>query len=169
MFWWRSDALPPGSTVEPTIARRAHDIGSLSERLFLLDDDGFFELKGDDRTLLVARPDQSFIYDAAISPDGTDVALAIQGPPVQTPNGYDFGVDLFVSLDGGDLRQIATHDRIGETMSRPNWLPSGSEILFAVLGRDETGGADLRIERIDINTGARERLHRERGGARALP
>jgi Tol biopolymer transport system component len=43
-------------------------------------------------------------------------------------------------------------------MSRPNWLPGGQRLLFAVLGRDETGAADLRIELLDLATGNRERF-----------
>ncbi len=146
--------LAPGSTVEATTALST----TPGERLFLLDDPGLYELKGEDRKLLLARPDQSFIYDSAVSRDGTDIAVAIQGPPKQTEAGYDFGVDLFVSLDGRDLIDIAKHERIGETMSRPNWLPDGEHLIFAVLGRKASGDVDLRIEEIDVKTAKRTRL-----------
>jgi Tol biopolymer transport system component len=146
-------AQPPGSTIEATTGASV----APTERLFLLDDGGLFELIGSERTLIVARPDQSFIYDSAVSPDGTDVALAIQGPPRQTPTGYNFGVDLFVASDGREPSPVAVHQRIGETMSRPNWLPGATRLLFAVLGRDDTGAADIRIEILDLATGARQR------------
>jgi len=145
---------PPGSTIEATSSVSV----APSERLFLLDADGLFEITDEERSLLVARPDQSFIYDAAVSPDGTDAALAIQGPPRETPTGYNFGVDIFIARDGGEPILLAAHERIGETMSRPIWLPDANRLLFAVLGRDDTGAADLRIEILDLTTNTRERF-----------
>jgi Tol biopolymer transport system component len=145
---------PPGATLEPASGSSAPTV----ERLFILDDRGFQELSGNDRILIAARPEGAFIYDAAVSPDGTDVALAIQPPPRQTPTGYDFGVDLYLARDGGDPVPVAIHERIAETMSRPVWLPGSEALLFAVLGRDETGAADLRIERLDLGSGGRERF-----------
>ena len=147
------EAQPPGSKIEATSSVAVAPM----ERLYVLDDEGLFAITDDERHLVVARPVQSFIYDAAVSPDGTDVALAIQGPPRETPTGYNFGVDLFLARDGGEPVAIALHERIGETMSRPNWLPGAGKLIFAVLGRDETGAADLRIELLDIETGVRER------------
>ena len=149
----RAAPQPPGTTIEaPHTSAEAP-----AERLFLLDNTGFYELTDNQRTLLVARPEGTFIYDAAISPDGTDVALAIQPPPRQTPSGYNFGVDLYVARDGGEPVPVAIHERIAETMSRPIWLPGTDKLIFAVLGRDETGAADLRIETVDLVTGDRMR------------
>ena len=148
------EAQPPGSTIEATTGATDPP----SERLFLLDNAGLYELTGNERTLLVARPAESFIYDAAVSPDGTAVALAIQGPPKETPTGYNFGVDLFIARDGGEPAAVVIHERIGETMSRPNWLPGAAGLIFAILGRDDTGAADLRIELLDLATGARQRF-----------
>jgi Tol biopolymer transport system component len=129
------------------------------ERRFLLDTRGVFELTDTERTLLFARPDRSFLYDFAVSPDGERLALAIQDEPTQTAAGYDFGVDLFVTQgDGEDLIELAVHERIGEVMSRPVWLPNGEDLVFAVLGRTEGGGADIRIERVSIETRERVRL-----------
>ena len=146
-------ATPPGSTVEANTGAAF----AAAERLFVLEEDGLFEHTEDQRIEVVARPDKSFIYDAAVSPEGADVALAIQGPPTQTPNGYSFGIDLFVKRGGGELMPVAVHERIGETMSRPVWLPGTPKLLFAVLGRDETGAADIRIELLDLDSGVRER------------
>jgi dipeptidyl aminopeptidase/acylaminoacyl peptidase len=129
-----------------------------AERLFLLDAAGFHEVTAGERKLLVARPEGAFIYDAAASPDGSTVALSIQLPPKQTPTGYDFGLDLYVARPGEQPAAIVRHERIAETMSQPNWLPDGDKLLLAVLGRDETGAADPRIELIDIATGTRQRF-----------
>lgn len=129
-----------------------------STTLYVLDEAGFARLEDDTRTLLVARPQGAFILDAEATSDGSRVALSIQGEPVQTEQGYDFGIDLYVAEAGREPRPLALHERIGEVMSRPNWLYGNDEIIFGVLGRDESGDADLRIEAIDVASGTRVRL-----------
>jgi hypothetical protein len=128
------------------------------ERLFYLDEAGLYETTGGERTVIVQPAPRDFIFDAAISREGTHVALSVQMEPIQTANGYDFGVDLYTGQQGGEVRPLVTHSRIGESMVRPNWLPGGKEIIFSAFGRNASGAADLRIERVNTDTGARTRL-----------
>lgn len=147
-----SDDAPAPQTPTPP------DIVSTGERLFLLDSGSVFELVGEERRLVAGRPESGFIYDIAVSPDTRRVALAIHGEPRQTETGYDFGIDLYVTQDDGSLKPLAVHEHTGEVMTRPVWLPDGEALLFSALGRNERGGADIRIERVQIATGERNRL-----------
>lgn len=131
------------------------------ERLYVLDGDGFSEIIGGRHQLILAPPPQSFIYDASISRDGEQLAVAIQLPP-QTgveSSEYNFGVDLYVNAAGStQLTQLVQHQRTGEIVSRPNWVPGGKQIIFADYGRKDDGTSDLHIETIDVDTGQRQRL-----------
>jgi hypothetical protein len=141
------------------------DSGSSSpgtERIFLLDDQGFHEFtgaNGADRSTIAPQPKGGVILDAAISREGDQVALSIQSQPKQEGSGgYDFGVDLFAGRLSEEPRQIAVHQSIGESIMQPNWLPGGREIIAGVLSRAPSGAIDGRIERIDVTTGVRTRL-----------
>jgi dipeptidyl aminopeptidase/acylaminoacyl peptidase len=134
---------------------------SPKERLYVLDGDGFSEVVGGKHNLILAPPPQSFIYDASISRDGQQLAVAIQLPPTQgeTQSQYDFGVDLYVNAAGStQLNLLVKHQRTGEIVSRPNWLPGGKQLIFADYGRLADGTADLHIETVDVTTGERKRL-----------
>jgi hypothetical protein len=128
------------------------------ERLFFLDETGLYEITAGTHALIASPPDRGFIFDAAVSREADQVALSIQDDPKQTANGYDFGVDLYVGRGGQAPRPLVVHKRIGESMTRPNWLPGGNQIIFSVFGRSESGGADLHIETVDVDSGARDRL-----------
>jgi Tol biopolymer transport system component len=144
----------PRATIEP--GETVESQGSV-ERLFLLDSGILYEIVGNDRVVFAEGPNPASLYDAAVSPDGTDVALSAHSLR-QTGYSYDFGIDLYVSHDGEDPFVVAAHEKIGESMSHPNWLPDGQQLIFMVLGRDETGGIDLHIDHVDLRTGSQERL-----------
>jgi Tol biopolymer transport system component len=140
--------VKPGETTQP---------GS-GERLFVLDAGKLYEIVGSERILFAEGPDSTSLFDAAVSPDGTNVALSVHSKPRQGSNSYDFGIDLYVAHDGEEPFVVAAHEKIGESMSNPNWLPDGHQLIFMVLGRDETGGIDLHIDHVDLRTGNQERL-----------
>ncbi len=131
------------------------------ERLYVLDGDGFSEIVNGKHQLILAPPPEAFIYDASISRDGQQLAVAIQLPPQQgvEPSQYNFGVDLYVNAPGStQLTMIVKHQRTGEIVSRPNWLPGGKQLVFADYGRNDDGSSDLHIETVDVATGQRQRL-----------
>ncbi len=146
-----------GSTGAPTVNVQTNP----KERLYVLDGDGFSEVVNGKHHLILAPPPQAFIYDASISRDGQQLAVAIQLPPQQgvDPSQYNFGVDLYVNAPGStQLNLIVKHQRTGEIVSRPNWLPDGKQLIFADYGRNDDGTSDLHIETVDVATGERKRL-----------
>ena len=131
------------------------------ERLYVLDGAGFSEIVNGKHQLILAPPPEAFIYDASLSRDGQQLAVAIQLPPQQgvEPSQYNFGVDLYVNAPGStQLTMIVKHQRTGEIVSRPNWLPGGKQLIFADYGRNDDGSSDLHIETVDVATGERKRL-----------
>ena len=129
------------------------------ERLFLLDGSGLLERVGDREHLVMASPEGGFVYDFSISREAGRAALAVQLPPRLDEDNFDFGVDLYVGDLGSDeLREVVRHGRVGEIVNRPNWLPGGRELIFAVLGRDEQRLPDYRIEILNLESGERRRL-----------
>jgi dipeptidyl aminopeptidase/acylaminoacyl peptidase len=129
------------------------------ERLFMLSGNGLLEITGGEERLVMGSPERSFVYDSSISREGKRVAFALQLPPRLDQDNFDFGVDLYVGEAGaGELREVVRHGRIGEIINRPNWLPGGNELIFAVLGRDEQRLPDYRIEVLNLDSGERRRL-----------
>lgn len=128
-----------------------------AERLFVLDSGKLYEVLDGERTLFAEGPDSQSIYDVAVAPNGTEIALSVHSKPQQTPTSYDFGIDLYVVGPNGEAYVVAEHEKIGESMSNPNWTPDGKALFFMVLGRDETGAIDLHIDHIDLATGVRQR------------
>ena len=148
----------PGTSDEAPVFETAATPAAPPERLFLLDSDGLYEVFETSRELFAAAPEGSTLFDAAVSRDGSDVAFAVQAELKPSSQGFDFGIDLYVSRDGAEPVPVVLHERLGEAVSRPNWLPGGDSIVYGVLGREDGGATDFRIERFDLATGTRTRL-----------
>jgi dipeptidyl aminopeptidase/acylaminoacyl peptidase len=121
---------------------------------------GLAELTLDFRQKSLLRyDDQSFVLDPQLSPDGRRIAFIRQPPATSGPGGQvDFGSDLYVAgRDGRDARLLAKHAVIAEFIRSPAWL-SDREVAIAVRGRGPDGLPDYRIDRVDVDTGARSRF-----------
>ena len=132
-----------------------------NERIFLVDGQAVYEVSsapGSDRTAVAKPPDNGFIFDASISREGDQIAMSVQTAPVQSASGYDFGIDLFAGRLGGEPSLLTAHEGIGASITRPNWLPGGKEIIAGVVSRGPSGALDTHVERIDTTTGAQTRL-----------
>jgi Tol biopolymer transport system component len=121
---------------------------------------GLSERAGQREKLIVQFDDGAFVLDPAISVDGKKLAFAVQHPATADSKGnVDFGSDLWMSnRDGSGRKELVHHGAPGEFVSRPNWLPSGKQIVFDVRGTKPDGYPDLRVESLDIDTKARQRL-----------
>jgi Tol biopolymer transport system component len=121
---------------------------------------GLTEVQGGKEKVLIHFDDGSFLLDPAISTDGKRIAFAVQHPATADKNGkVDFGSDLFIAnRDGSGMKELIHHSAPGEFISRPNWLQDNRQLLFDVRGTKPNNDADLRIESVDIDTGARQRL-----------
>jgi Tol biopolymer transport system component len=115
-------------------------------------------LEGGQRDLVTFN-DRSYVLDPAISPDGSQIAFIRQPPASIKPDGStDFGSDLYIAdRNGRNLREVVKHQQVAEFVRTPAWL-SNEEIIFTVRGRDSIGMADLRIEKLNLRTGQRERF-----------
>jgi len=121
---------------------------------------GLSERGGQREKLIVQFDDGAFVLDPAISADGKKLAFAVQHPATADSQGkVDFGSDLWISnRDGSGRKELLRHSAPGEFISRPNWLPNGKQIVFDVRGTKQDGQPDLRVESLDLDTMARQRL-----------
>jgi Tol biopolymer transport system component len=99
----------------------------------------------------------AYILDPSIA--AGQLAFVIQPPATTGANGTpDFGSDLYAApRSGGQLKLLVKHSAPGEFVRSPAWLPDGRQLFFDVRGVDSSGQPDLRIERLDLSTGARQR------------
>jgi hypothetical protein len=124
----------------------------VKERIFLVDGRAVYELssaEGSDGIAIARPPNNGFIFDAAISREGDQIAMSVQTAPTQSASGYDFGIDLFAGDLGEEPRLLTQHQGIGASIMRPNWLPGGKEIIAGVVSRAVDGALDTHLERID--------------------
>lgn len=120
---------------------------------------GLSELNGQDEKLLIQYADGSYIADPSISPDGKRLAYSLQPPArVGAGGGVDFGADIYVAKrDGKDPQLVLAHTRVGEFLRNPVWLDN-NQLLINIRGRSADGLPDLRIESIDLRSGAQKRI-----------
>jgi Tol biopolymer transport system component len=104
--------------------------------------------------------DGSFFLDPAISTDGQTYAFIRQPPAVRSSSGeVDFGSDLMlVDSSGENEREAAVHKATGEFIRYPIFLKDENAVLVGVRGQDAEAKPDFRIERVDLDSGARTRL-----------
>ncbi|MPZ49573.1 MAG: hypothetical protein GEU75_09800 [Dehalococcoidia bacterium] len=112
-----------------------------------------------EQRILLGYDDGSFLFDAGIGPEGQRIAFIRQLPATTDAGGeVDFGSDVYLAdSDGSRPRNVLAHSQAGEFMRNPTWL-NNNELLVNVRGRDRNGQPDLRIEVLDLGTGARKRL-----------
>jgi Tol biopolymer transport system component len=99
--------------------------------------------------------DRSYVLQPSISPDGKNLAFIAEIPARTGAGGLlDFGADLYVSnRDGGDVRPVLLHSRVGEYLEAPDWLDSRT-LLVGVRGLDVVRSQTFsRILKIDVMTG----------------
>ena len=102
--------------------------------------------------------DRSLINEAALSPDGSQIAFIRLTPPPLDPKD-DIGTDLYlVNRDGSSPRALVKHRVYGEYMSTPTWLLGGFEIAYGIATPADGDRVDQHIEAVEVMTGARRRL-----------
>jgi Tol biopolymer transport system component len=130
-------------------------------RFLMARDNGIEEvtLSGQDRQLFTL-PENHFVLQPSISPDGKMIAFIVELPARAGPNGQlDFGADLYVAnRDGSNPRPLLVHSRVGEYLEAPDWLDPDT-LLVGVRGLDAAAGRSFsRILRVDAITGAQDLL-----------
>ena len=138
--------------------------GSQPAAFFLLADGATLREVGPDGEtvrLLVELEDGHFLRDPALSPDRRRVAFVVQ-PPARTDEEtgeLDFGSDLYlVDRDGANLQLLLEHAEPAEFLGKPVWVRGGRAIVFEARGISEAREPDLRLEEVDLESGARRRL-----------
>jgi Tol biopolymer transport system component len=140
---------------------KSDDLGNaIGPRFLITNARGLSERAGEREKLIVQFDDGAFVLDPAISADGKKLAFAVQHPATADSKGQvDFGADLWISnRDGSGRKEVIRHSAPGEFVTRPNWLPNGKQIVFDVRGTKADGQPDLRVESLDLDTMARQRL-----------
>jgi Tol biopolymer transport system component len=96
-----------------------------------------------------------------VAPAGDRVAYIRQPPPVVIDNRYDAGSDLWVAArDGSKSHAVYTHDTPNQLVRFPQWLDDAT-LLAVIQVIDQEGGVTsvtYTLQRIDVATGARERI-----------
>jgi len=127
-----------------------------SDVLLLAREDGIVELdlaKLDER-LLIPNPANSFLFEAAVSPDGQQIAYAQRANEPVAPGGTsDLGLDAYVAdRDGSNPRLVRQHRSRNELVRSPAWLPGGDALIVSV-ETSVDGKASSKIERVELATG----------------
>ena len=128
-------------------------------RFLLATTEGLIERNSSGERTLLSFDDGSYIFDPAVSPDGKRIAFIRQAPAsVDVAGNVDFGADLYVvDANGRNSRELLHHTRTGEFLRNPAWL-SNDELLINIRGRHPAGLPDLRVERLNVTSGQRQRL-----------
>lgn len=132
--------------------------------LFIARIDGIVEMSLEDEATIVRVAPASaseFFLDVAVSPAGDRIAYTVQPPPRTVDGRYDAGSDLWIAnRDGSDARMVFQHVQPSQLVRYPQW--DGEDHLLAVIQeyREVEGltQVDYTVQRIDIATGARERI-----------
>ena len=102
--------------------------------------------------------DRSLINEAALSPDGSQIAFIRLTPPPLDPKD-DIGTDLYlVNRDGSSPRALVKHRVYGEYMSDANLASGRFEIAYGIATPADGDRVDQHIEAVEVMTGARRRL-----------
>jgi copper transport protein len=89
------------------------------------------------------------------SPDGQRLAFSFYQLP--RVGAIPAGTDLYLmNADGTDMHPLAMHDTPGAALLYPAWAPDGNAVYVTHQARRPEGGADSRIERVDVRSGERE-------------
>jgi Tol biopolymer transport system component len=112
----------------------------------------------DRESTLFKFDDRSLINEAAVSPDGSQVAfIRLTAPPLDPKD--DIGTDIFVmKRDGSGAKPLVSHKTYGEYMSTPTWLPGGHELAYGISTPQPDDSVVQAIETANVLTGARRRL-----------
>ena len=148
-------------TAVPAVASQLINAGQSAGTSFLLADSDGISIAGvGQQKLILAAPRDSYLFDPAISPDGLRLAYIHQGPAARDKSGQlDFGSDLYVAgMDGRNSQELIHHGTPGQFFATPSWLPSGQEIVYAVLDTNAAGEPDARIEILNLDGMTRTRL-----------
>jgi hypothetical protein len=119
---------------------------------------------GAETVLATAAAANSFLLDAAPSPDGTRIVYIYQ-PPAEIVDGrFDAGSDLWVmNRDGSQTRLIFEHAVANQLVRFPRWQDD-SHILAIVTELSTVEGVTrvlYTLQRFNVETGERERLRED--------
>jgi Tol biopolymer transport system component len=122
------------------------------------------------RDVVLTRPDGTdthsvltvgrgeFVFDVALSPDGTRLAYAYFTTPTGTGGG---GADIMlVSLtpEAGTPTVLAARDGPGVLLGVPGWAPDGQSLVFEVVGFTAAGQPSIRCDTINVDGSGRRTL-----------
>jgi Tol biopolymer transport system component len=126
--------------------------------------DGVFEfsLETEELTQILQPADPSEFYlDVAASPDGSRIAYVVQ-PPAKIIDGlYDAGSDLWtMNRDGTGAAPLFLHEQPNQLVRYPQWFDANT--IYAIIQEIDTStgltSVDYTVQKIDVATGARERV-----------
>jgi Tol biopolymer transport system component len=101
-----------------------------------------------------------FPSSPAWSPDGQQVAYAFYELPNTGGIPLPPGTDVYVmQADGSRQRAVAPHDVQGAVLQNPVWTPDGAA-LYVSYQAQKPSGLDVGIDRVDVASGARQRVVR---------
>lgn len=131
--------------------------------------DGIYEIDvatGVEKPIITTEIPNSFLFDPAVSPDGSMIAYIVQPPAVIVDGLYDAGSDLWIAdRDGANPRLIHEHQEKNALVRYPQWVGDGhvaAIIQEITLIETELGptitGVDYTVQSVDIETSERVRL-----------
>jgi Tol biopolymer transport system component len=122
------------------------------------------------RDVVLTRPDGSdthsvltvgrgeFVFDVALSPDGTRLAYAYYTTPTGTGGG---GADLMLvtlTPEVGTPTLLAARDGPGVLLGVPGWAPDGHSLVFEAIGFSAAGQPTIRCDAIGADGSGRRTL-----------
>jgi len=152
----REAPVAPAQAAEPTPAPPRDEL--IGRIVFAPDTDKDFWIwrfpsENPDRLAQFTRLD--FASFPTWSPDGQRLAFSFYQLP--RVGAIPAGTDLYLmNADGSDIHALAMHDTPGAALLYPAWAPDGSAVYVTHQARRSGGGADTRVERVDVRSGERE-------------
>jgi Tol biopolymer transport system component len=113
---------------------------------------------GGETHALVSVGRGEFVFDVALSPDGTRLAYAYFTTPTGTGGG---GADIMlVSLtpEGSAPTLLAARDGPGVLLGAPGWAPDGQSLVFEVVGFTAAGQPAIHCDTINADGSGRRTI-----------
>jgi Tol biopolymer transport system component len=99
-------------------------------------------------------PEGGWVSYAALSPDGTQMALGYAPPPTPTQTLFGYSRLYLLPLDGNEPSLLVEPDDPRELFFNPTWSPDGRSLYYIHIIPDEAAslGYTLHLSRFDLET-----------------
>jgi Tol biopolymer transport system component len=111
-----------------------------------------------DARVLLSVGVSDFVFDVALSPDGTRLVYGYYTTPTGAGGGGSDLMIVTVAPEVGQPTLLASRDAPGVLLGAPCWLPDGQSVLFEAIGVTARGMPAVRCERVNADGSDRQQV-----------